>query len=44
MVRLRKSVERRTEITTPALSQAAHASRLFSLIDNAQRISFTTQM
>jgi hypothetical protein len=44
MMRLRKAVERHTKISTPALSQAAPASRLFSLIDEAQRNSFTTQM
>jgi hypothetical protein len=36
MVRPRKAVEHCTEITMSALSERAHASRLFSLIDGAQ--------
>jgi hypothetical protein len=43
-VRVRKTVERRTKLTMPALRLLAQASRLFSSIDGPQRKSFTTQM
>jgi hypothetical protein len=44
MVRLQKAVERHRKITMQALPRRVLASRLFSLIEDAQRKSFTTQM